>query len=98
VKIIRMGFPVYYAGIGPLDSKGRGIVKAFDVPVTCGEASVHPGELLFADFDGIVVVPREVEQEVLRLAVEKAGKEDRARQDLRNGKTIRETYETYKIL
>lgn len=34
-KIIDLGFPVYYTGIKPVDSKGRGIVKAFDVPVQC---------------------------------------------------------------
>ena len=35
---------------------GRGRVMAYDVPVTCGEVLVRPGELVFADFDGIVVV------------------------------------------
>src|SRR5512136_2518879 len=63
VRIIEMGFPVYYAGIRPLDSVGRGRVMAYDVPVGCGEVLVHPGELIFADFDGIVVVPREAEEE-----------------------------------
>ncbi len=98
VKIIQMGFPVYYAGIRPLDSKGRGMVHAFDVPITCGEVPVHRGELIFADFDGIVVIPKEVEQEALKLAAEKVGKEDRVRQELKNGRTLRETYKTYRIL
>lgn len=98
VKIIEMGFPVYYAGIRPLDSKGRGIVEAIDVPVSCGEVLVHPGELIYADFDGIVVIPKQVEKEALELAGEKVGKESCARQNLKEGKTLRETYETYKVL
>jgi regulator of RNase E activity RraA len=98
VQIIRMGFPVYYAGIRPLDSKGRGMVRAFDVPVECGDVRVNPGELIFADFDGIVVIPRRIEQEALKLAAEKVGTENRARRDLTEGKTIREMYEMYKIL
>src|SRR6187401_235297 len=57
IKIIEMGFPVYYTGIRPLDSMGRGRVVAYDVPVRCGEVLVHPGELVLADYDGIVVVP-----------------------------------------
>ena len=59
VRIMKMGFPVFYQGIRPLDSKGRGRVMAYDVPVKCGDVLVHPGELVFADFDGVVVVPRE---------------------------------------
>src|SRR5438876_7886815 len=57
-KILKIGFPVFYQGIRPLDSKGRGKVMAYDVPVKCGEVQVGPGELVFADFDGVVVVPR----------------------------------------
>jgi 4-hydroxy-4-methyl-2-oxoglutarate aldolase len=98
VQIIKMGFPVYYVGIRPLDSKGRGIVKAFDIPIHCGDVQVCPGELIFADFDGIVVIPKEVEEQVLILASDKVAAENRARLDLREGRTIREMYDTYKIL
>ena len=98
VRIIEMGFPVYYAGIRPLDSMGRGRVMAYDVPVRCGEVLVRPGELVFADFDGIVVVPGQVEEQVLQLAREKAGKESLTRRDLLAGKTLREVYDTYRVL
>ena len=54
VRIIDMGFPVYCAGIRPLDSMGRGKVIAYDVPVRCGDVLVKPGDLVFADFDGVV--------------------------------------------
>lgn len=97
-RIIALGFPVYYAGIRPLDSKGRGRVMAHDVPVMCGEVLVHPGEMIFADFDGVVVVPREVEDEALRLAGEKCGKESLARKALLEGKTLRDVYDTYGVL
>lgn len=98
VRIVALGFPVYYAGIRPLDSQGRGRVMAYDVPVRCGEVLVQPGELVFADFDGIVVVPRAVEAETLRLASEKAGKESASRADLLAGKSLREVYNTYGVL
>jgi regulator of RNase E activity RraA len=93
-----MGFPVYYAGIGPLDSKGRGMVMAYDVPIRCGEVTVNPGELVFADYDGIVVVPRSAEKDVLALAQEKVGKENITREELLRGKTLREVYNTYHVL
>jgi 4-hydroxy-4-methyl-2-oxoglutarate aldolase len=98
VRIIEMGFPVYYAGIRPLDSMGRAKVMAYDVPIRCGEVVVHPGELIFADFDGIVVIPKEVDRDVLELAREKADKETLSRQDLLAGKTLRQVYDTYGVL
>ena len=98
VRIIELGFPVYYAGIRPLDSLGRGRVLAYDVPVRCGEVLVQPGELMLADFDGIVVVPRAVETQVLQLAAEKVDKESASRADLMAGKSLREVYDTYHVL
>jgi 4-hydroxy-4-methyl-2-oxoglutarate aldolase len=98
IKIMNMGFPVFYAGIRPLDSKGRAIVKAYDVPVRCGEVLVSPGDIVYADFDGIVVVPRKVEAEVLRLASEKVNMENVSRKELLEGKSLREVYDKYKTL
>lgn len=97
-RIIEMGFPVYYAGIRPLDSKGRGRVMEYDVPIKCGEVLVRPRDLIFADFDGIVVIPPQVESEVLKLASEKVGKENSARKELLEGKTLRSVWNKYKIL
>jgi 4-hydroxy-4-methyl-2-oxoglutarate aldolase len=98
VRIIEMGFPVYYAGISPLDSKGRARVMAYDVPIQCGNVLVNPGELIFADFDGIVVIPKEIEQEVLTLAQKKATAENVTRAELLLGKTLREVYDKYGVL
>lgn len=98
VRIIKMGFPVYYAGIRPLDSMGRGRVMACDVPVRCGEVLVESGDLIFADFDGVVCVPRKIENRVLMAAKEKTGKENLSRKALLAGKTLREVYNRYKVL
>ena len=98
VRIIEMGYPVYYTGIRALDSMGRGRVMAYDVPIRCGEVLVQPGELVFADYDGIVVIPREVEQAVLGLARDKASKESLTRNALLEGKSLREVYDMYGVL
>ncbi len=97
-KIIEMQFPVFYQGIRPLDSKGRGKVMAYDVPVKCGEVLVHLGELVFGDFDGVVVIPKPVENEVLRLAAEKVGKENDSRRELLQGHSLRQVYDKYGVL
>lgn len=98
VRIKKIGFPVFYTGIRPLDSSGRGLVVDYDVPVHCGEVLVHPGELVFADFDGVVVVPGDVEEEVLRLAHEKAGAENSTRRELLEGRSLQEVYHKYGAL
>jgi 4-hydroxy-4-methyl-2-oxoglutarate aldolase len=98
VRIIEMGFPVYCAGISPLDSKGRARVMAYDVPIQCGNVLVHPGELVFADYDGIVVIPHEIEDQVLILAHEKANAENSTRNELLKGRTLREVYDIYGVL
>lgn len=98
VKIIEMNFPVYYSGIRPLDSKGRGLVTSYDIPVHCGEVLVNTGDLIYADFDGIVVIPRAIEQKVLLLAKEKVNNENLSRRELLNGKSLLETYNKYKSL
>lgn len=98
VRIIDLGFPVYSAGIRPLDSKGRAVVMAYDVPVRCGEVLVHPGDIVFADFDGVVVVPQEAEARVFEKAREKAGKEDSTRRELLDGKSLREVFTKYQAL
>jgi regulator of RNase E activity RraA len=98
VRIIDLGFPVYYTGIRPVDSKGRARVMDYDVPVRCGEVLVNPGDLVFADFDGVVVIPRALEGKVLTLAEEKATKETLSRRELFNGKSLREVFATYGVL
>lgn len=98
VRIIEMGFPVYYAGIRPLDSMGRARVMAYDVPVSCGGVLVNPGDIIFADFDGVVCVPSKVEDAVFAAARDKVGKENVSRKELLAGKTLREVYDKYRVL
>lgn len=97
-RIIDMGFPVYCSGIRPLDSMGRGLVMAYDVPVGCGDVLVQPGSLIFADFDGVVVIPKEVERTVLERAHEKVHKENLSRRELLDGRSLREVYAKYGVL
>jgi regulator of RNase E activity RraA len=97
-RIMKMNYPVFHTGIRPLDSKGRGRVMAIDVPVMCGNVLVRPSELVFADFDGVVVIPRQVEEEVLRRAKEKAGKESCTRRELLAGRTLRDVFNEYRVL
>ena len=97
-RIKDLRFPVFYTGIRPLDSKGRGVVMAYDVPIRCGDVLVNPGDIVFADFDGVVVVPRDAEERVFELAREKARRENLSRDELLRGRTLGEVFAKYGAL
>jgi regulator of RNase E activity RraA len=97
-KIMAMRFPVFTAGIRPLDSKGRGRVTAYDVPIQCGDVTVHPGELIMADFDGVVVIPRDVEERTIQLATENVTAENSTRRELLKGRSLRDVFNEFGVL
>lgn len=97
-KIEELGFPVLAAGIKPVDSIGRGIVTDYNVPVACGEVIVQPGDFVFADYDGVVVVPRDRTIDALTLARDKVVRENKSREELLRGAYLRDVYNKYGVL
>jgi 4-hydroxy-4-methyl-2-oxoglutarate aldolase len=99
VKQIReMRFPVFAGGIGPLDTKGRARMVERDVPVECAGVAVRPGDIVFGDVDGVVVIPREHEREVIARAVEKVSGEHLSRDALRRGELLGAVFRRLGIL
>ncbi|MCJ8144234.1 RraA family protein [Ancylobacter sp. A5.8] len=96
--IRKMGFPVFHGGIGPLDSKGRGKMMAKDVPVACAGVLVHPGDLVFGDVDGVVVIPADIALEVIAAALAKINGENQTRQHLEEGLKLADVYAKYGVL
>jgi 4-hydroxy-4-methyl-2-oxoglutarate aldolase len=72
-----LGFPIFSQGVC-IKGTGKSYVGAIDVPVVCAGALVRPGDYVVADEDGVVAVPREEAQTVLR----KAGERDRREADI----------------
>ena len=97
-QIIEMQFPVFMTGLSPVDSYGRGDVVASNVPIECGGVTVNPGDIVFGDIDGVVVIPQAVEVAVIEAALTKVSGENRTRDALRAGATLREVYDRYGIL
>ena len=97
-KIVGMGFPVFVAGFRPTDSLGRIEVIESDTPIICAGVWVHPGDLIFGDIDGIVVVPQSIEEQVIAKAKEKVKGENLVRDLLQQGVKISVAFERYGIL
>lgn len=97
-QIRELRFPVFHGGIGPLDSKGRGRMVEIDTEILCAGVRVRSGDIVFGDIDGIVVIPQDIEAEVLAEAVRKVTSENDTRRELLEGRLLHEVYEKYGVL
>ncbi len=97
-EIMELNFPVFCAGLTPYDSLGRMDGKKKNIPIVCGGVNVEPGDLLFADNVGVVVVPQKIADTVIAKAWEKIQGESTVRQELRNGAGVEKTFKKYGVL
>lgn len=97
-KMTKMKFPVFARQANPYDSQHRQRVIDVDVTVEIDGVQFAPGDLVFADQDGVVVVPLAVEEEVIRRAWEKVFKENVTRDAIRGGMKAYAAYQKYGVL
>jgi 4-hydroxy-4-methyl-2-oxoglutarate aldolase len=91
-------FQVFASSFTPADSKGRVEFSDKQVEVVCGDVMVRPGDIVFGDFDGVVVIPKEVAEEVVKEAEDKVRRESEFRAAIRRGEDFRKTVERYKVI
>lgn len=97
-RIELLGFPVFGRGASPVDSLGRFEVLANREPIECGGVHIVPGDLVIADDDGVVVVPQNVEDMVISEALAKARGENAVRDGIRQGRSLRDLFDSYGVL
>jgi regulator of RNase E activity RraA len=96
IKLIReMNFPVFAMGINPISSKGRIIAVDYACPVEMLGVKVNPGDLVVADIDGVIVVPKDVAEEAVKKALEVASSETKTRDELKKGAGLYEVFKKY---
>ena len=93
-----LDFNVFGASMRPIDYKGRMRVSSVGKVVTCGGVEVHPGDVVIADADGVVVVPMAHIVRVFELANARAQSEKSVLKDLLAGKSVREVWNAYGVL
>jgi len=96
-RVLEIDFPVWAKGSIPTDSIGRVDLVGIGSPIFCGGIKVNPSDIIFADRDGIVVIPvADVDlAEVGEMAEDRFVAERRSRQELREGKSLLEVYRKY---
>jgi regulator of RNase E activity RraA len=97
-QVLEQDWPVFSRGRFAQDSGVRTKVIDYRCPIEVGPVTVQPGDLVFGDLDGVVVIPRAVEAEVVERALEKARGEKLVRQEIEGGMSSTAAFAKYGIL
>lgn len=93
-----LGFPTFSRGLYAQDQGPRGKVIDFRVSIEIEGVRIAPGDLIFGDREGVLVIPAEVEGEAIEAALAKASTENRVATAIREGMGAREAFETFGVL
>ncbi|MDY4611399.1 MAG: RraA family protein [Sphaerochaetaceae bacterium] len=96
--ILELDFPCFSYGRYAQDQGPRGKVIDWRVPIEIEGVRINPGDIIFGDLDGVVVVPQTVENEVIQRAYEKATGEKMVAEGIRNGMPARASWDKYGIM
>lgn len=97
-KVMEQNWPVFSRGRYAQDSSVRTQVVDYRCTMQVGEVWINPGDLIFGDMDGVVVIPKKYETEVVEKALAKAMGEKLVRREIENGMTSTEAFRKYGIL
>ena len=96
--ILDLNFPTFSYGCYAQDQAPRGKVIDFRVPLEIKGVKINPGDIVLGDVDGVCIVPREIEEEVFKLAIEKARGEKMVQKKIEEGMSAKEAFEKYGIM
>lgn len=93
--ILNVGFPIFHRYFSPNDARGRFSITGYQTEITLGGVIVHPGDYIFADYDGIVVIPQHLIMPVLEKAEEIVECENKIRVEVNEGAPLGHLYKKY---
>ena len=97
--IRRLGFPTFSMGFYGQDQGMRGRVIDYDCPIEfSNKVQVNPGDIVFGDIDGVVIIPKEIEAEVIEAALEKVRGENMVRKLIEQGMPTRQVWDEHGIM
>lgn len=97
--IMRLGLPTFSWGRYAQDQGVRGRVIDFRCSIEFPNGAVaRPGDLIFGDLDGVIIIPKEHERDVIDQALKKVHGENKVREAIKNGVSAREAFDTFGIM
>ena len=97
-RVIEQNFPVFCTGTWAQDSSVRTYVFKWCCPIEIGQATIHNGDIVFGDVDGVLIIPRDVAPEVIERALEKASTEKTMRRAIEDGMLVTEAFAKFGVL
>lgn len=97
-QVLSQNFPVFCRATWAQDSSIRTYVFEYRCPIEIGQVTIHDGDLVFGDIDGVLIIPKEVKDEVIEKALEKAAGEKLVRKAIEGGMTATAAFEKFGIL
>jgi 4-hydroxy-4-methyl-2-oxoglutarate aldolase len=97
-EVLASGFPVFSYGGYAQDQGPRGKVVDYRVPIEINGVRIAPGDIVFGDLDGMLVIPRQAEEEAIRKALEKASTENKVRDAIQNGMSTVQAFKTFGVM
>lgn len=97
-QVLAQNWPVFSTGGYAQDSRVRTYVQNFRCPIEIEGVWIEPGDLVFGDRDGVLIVPQKLEQQVIEKALEKAAKENVVRKAIEAGMSSTDALKKYGVL
>ncbi len=97
-QVLEQNWPVFSTGCYAQDSSVRTQVVDFRCQIEIGQVTIHDGDYIFGDVDGVIIIPKEIAQEVVEEALEKASKEKGLRKAVEGGMPVTEAFEKFGVL
>ncbi len=97
-EIESLGFTVFSRGLYAQDQGVRGKVIDYRCPIEIDGVRISPGDLIFGDREGVLIIPREAEREAIERARQKAGTENKVAEAIKGGMSACEAFETFGVL
>ena len=97
-EVLQLGLPVFSFGGYAQDQGARGKVVDYRVPVEINGVRIEPGDIVFGDLDGVLVIPRRAEEEAIRKALEKVSTENRVRDAIAGGMGTVDAFKTFGVM
>lgn len=97
-EVLSLNFPTFSYGGYAQDQGPRGKVIDYRVPIEIEGTRIHPGDIIYGDRDGVIVVPKEVEEKAFMGAIEKARGEQLVKKALEEGMSTVEAYNKFGIM
>ncbi len=96
--ILALNFPTFSYGTYAQDQGPRGKVVDYGLPIEVGGVCIRPGDIVFGDRDGVLVIPKEAEAEAVAKALEKVSTENKVRLAIQNGMSTVEAFAKFGVM